>query len=302
MSFWKIHPSWGGWIGILLTVVALASVGGWSALLVHNPINMVSFGFGLVIVVTIVVAAVLAFWTYGYFSLYYILDRDALHIYWAGYETTIPLSEIHDVQAVSTPTGRVTLPLLHWPGYRIGRGHIEGLGLAYFFSTQPSENQLLVAAHGRAYVISPEDPEGLRQALILRQSLGVMHPVASAVVGGRLMGMSFWTDYLAQGLWGVALLLNVALFAYLCAVFPTLPPILPFHFDAAGQIDRVGPAVKLFAVPAIGALGLLVNGVVGIAIHSGQRVGTVILWAGTVLIQSYLWMAVLVVVVGHGLS
>jgi hypothetical protein len=301
MSFWKILPSWGGWVGIILTVVVLASVGGWSILLLQSPVNMASFGFGLAILITIVIVGVLAYWTYGYFSLYYILDRDALRIYWAGYETIVPLSEIHDVQAASAVAGHVSLPLLHWPGYQIGRGHIEGLGRVYFFSTQPRENQLLIVASGRAYAISPEDPEGLHQALKLRQSLGAMHPIAPAVVGGRVLGLSFWTDYLAQGLWGVALLLNVALFGYLCAIYPALPPILPFHFDAAGQIDRLGPAMNLFAIPAIGALGLLVNGVVGIAIHSGQRLGTVILWAGTVLIQSYLWMAALAVVMGQGL-
>jgi hypothetical protein len=301
MSFWKILPSWGGGVGVALTLIALIAAGGWSILLWQNPINLASFAFGLAIVITVVIAGLLAYWTYGYFSLYYILDRDALRIYWAGYETVIPLSEIHGVQSGSAVLGRARLPRLHWLGYRIGRGQIEGLGRVQFYSTQPRENQLLILADKTAYAISPEDPEGLHQALSLRQSLGTIHSVVPAIIGGRVLGLSFWTDYLAQGLWGVALLLNIALFGYLCAIYPTLPPILPFHFDAAGGVDRLGPAMNLFAIPTIGALGLLVNGVVGVTIHSGQRLGTVMLWAGTVLIQSYLWMAALAVVMGQGI-
>jgi hypothetical protein len=301
MSFWKILPSRGGWVGIALTLLALVALGGWSVLLWQASISIVSFGYGLAILVTAVVVGVLAYWTYGYFSLYYILDRDALRIYWAGYETIVPLSEIRNVRTGAASLGRVSAPRLRWPGYQIGRGHVENVGRIFFYATQPIENQIWVMTNGIAYAISPEDPEGLRQALELRRSLGVIHPVAPAVVRGRVLGLSFWADYLAQGLWGVGLLLNILLFGYLCAIYPTLPPILPFHFDAAGEIDRLGPAILVFAIPAIGALGLLVNGVVGVAIHSGQRLGTVMLWAGTVLIQSYLWMAALAVVMGQGI-
>ena len=205
---------------------------------------------GLAILVTVVIAGLLAYWTYGYFSLFYILDRDALRIYWAGYETIVPLSEIRGVQIGAAVTGRVSLPLAalarlsDW-----ARLHRRASVGSIFYATQPRENQLLILANGVSYAISPEDPEGLRQALDLRQSLGPMHAVAPAVVGGRVLGLSFWTDYQAQGLWGVALLLNIALFGYLCAIYPTLPPILPFHFDAAGEIDRLGPAMNVFAIP-----------------------------------------------------
>jgi hypothetical protein len=301
MSFWRIFPSWGGWVGIVLTLLALGSLAGWSVLMWHNPVSIVSFGLGIAILVTTVIAGVLAYWTYGYFSLYYILDRDALRVYWGGYETVVPLSQVQGVQRGSAVTGRISLPPLRWPGYQVGRGRIEDIGRVIFHATQTLENQILILTPGVAYAISPEDPEGLLQALELRRSLGTLHPTGAAVVGTPLLRLSFWTDYLAQGLWGVALLLNVALFGYLCAIYPALPPILPFHFDAAGQVDRLGPSMYVFAIPLIGALGLLLNGLVGVAIHAGQRLGTVILWSGTVLIQSYLWMAALAVVMGQGI-
>ena len=107
---------------------------------------------------------------------------------------------------------------------------------------------------------------------------------------------------MAHVLWLAALALNLALFGFLAWAYPELPPVLPFHFDSLGQVDRLAPAITIFAIPAIGALGLLLNGLLGVVIHSGQRVATLLLWAGTVLIQLYLWLATLQVVVPPSIS
>jgi hypothetical protein len=193
-------------------------------------------------------------------------------------------------------------PPLRWPGYQIGWGQHERLGQVAFYTRQASPDSHFVLTDSVAYAISPADPEGFRQALELRRSLGPVHRLQPEIGASLFLGLSFWSDRLAHGLWVGALALNLGLFAYLCTLYPSLPPIMPVHFDALGEADRLAPALVLFTVPAIGALGLLLNGFVGFLIHPRQRLGTLLLWGSTAVIQCYLWIAVLGILYRAGVA
>lgn len=301
MSFWKVQPSAGGWIGLVLIVMAAGALRGWSLLVLRTPISLVTFGLSVLTLVTLGVLLLLFYWTYGYFSLFYILDRDALRIHWAGYDTVIPIDDIRALEH-GQDLGRETRPRLSWPGYAVGAGRIDGIGPVTYFATARHDDLLVVRTNDSSFAISPHDPEGLRGALVLRQSLGPLHPVERSVVPSGLLALSVWNDHAAHSVWLAALVLNLALFGYLMWAYPGLPPVMPFHFDSLGQVDRLAPALTIFAIPAIGALGLLLNGVLGVLIHSGQKLATLLLWGGTVLIQLYLWLATLQVVVLRGVS
>lgn len=286
-------------MGIVLSGVALSVVFGLVALLLRNPIGLLSFLLGLFALAAFVAFFVLVYWTYGYYSLFYILDRDAFRIHWAGFEVLVPLLEIRGMVDGASLASAPQPPLLRWPGYQIGWSYHERLGQVAFYTRQAGPHSHFVLTDSVAYAISPADPEGFRQALELRQSLGPVHRLQPVIGASPLLALPFWSDRLAHGLWVGALALNLGLFAYLCALYPGLPPIMPVHFDALGEVDRLAPAVVLFIVPAIGALGLLLNGFVGFLIHARQRLGTLLLWGGTVVIQSYLWIAVLGIL-SHG--
>ena len=159
MSFWKVQPSWGGWIGLVLILMAAGALRGWTILVLNTPISLATFALWSVTLVTLVVLLLLFYWTYGYFSLFYILDRDALRIHWAGYDTVIPIEDIRQLIKGET-LGRESRPRLSWPGYAVGPGQIEGLGRVTYFATAPRRNLLVVRTVGGCFAISPGTRKG----------------------------------------------------------------------------------------------------------------------------------------------
>jgi uncharacterized membrane protein len=99
-------------------------------------------------------------------------------------------------------------------------------------------------------------------------------------------------DRAAQILFALALLGNLALFAYLSARFDALPDPLPLHFDAAGLADRIEAKSGIFGLPIIGALVLGVNSALGLLAHRRERAATLFLLMGALIVQILLWLAV----------
>lgn len=295
MSFWRAQSSLGGWIGIILTSIVVVTIGLLFGLLISRPLNLISFLLGLLTIASAVLLAVLAYWTHGYYSLYYTLDRNVLKIRWTGFETVIPISEIQEVVEGQAVPGGFSLPFLHWPGYCIGRGQAGEVD-ALYYATDLTHDPLLILTDQVGYVISPEDPEGFVQALELRQSLEPVRSSAPCVTASGLFRLSLWSDHLAQWLWLGSLVVNLALVAYLCAIYPNLDPVMPVHFDVSGQVDRVAPAIVVFFLPVIGWAVLIVNGLLGVWIHQKQRLATLFLWGGTGVVQGFLWLAALGIV------
>lgn len=99
-------------------------------------------------------------------------------------------------------------------------------------------------------------------------------------------------DRALQILFALALLSNLALFAYLGLRFDALPDPLPLHFDAAGLADRIEAKSGIFVLPIIGALVLGLNSLLGISAHRRERAATLFLLTGALLTQLLLWFAV----------
>lgn len=99
-------------------------------------------------------------------------------------------------------------------------------------------------------------------------------------------------DRALQILFALAVLGNLALFAYLGIRFDALPDPLPLHFDAAGLADRIEAKNGIFGLPIIGALVLALNFALGIPAHRRERAATLLLTTGALLVQILLWFAV----------
>jgi uncharacterized membrane protein len=99
-------------------------------------------------------------------------------------------------------------------------------------------------------------------------------------------------DHTAQVFFGLAALGNVALFVYLWLRFDTLPDLIPLHFDASGLADRIEAKSAIWGIPIIGAIVLVANTIVGVAVHSRERAATLLLLTGALLVQILLWLAV----------
>lgn len=105
-------------------------------------------------------------------------------------------------------------------------------------------------------------------------------------------------DHALQILFALAVLCNLALFAYLGIRFDALPDPLPLHFDAAGLADRIEAKNGIFGLPIIGSLVLALNFALGISAHRRERAATILLATGALLTQILLWFAVSSIVGG----
>jgi len=282
----------GGLIGLgLMALIALMDVA-MAVFIRHRSLDLTSFLSGLFVVLSVPLLALLAYWVYGAFNMRYWLDRNGLVIIWAATRQVIPIGRIE--RMVKGEGLRLRgFRGLAWPGYRVGQGEVEGVGLALFYATRPLRESLVVVTPSLAYVISPPSPEEFVAAWKARLRLGPTEILSQGSRQMRLFTLPLWGDRKVHFLLALGLVINVALFAYLAWRYPSLPELLPLHFDAWGQVDFIARKSRILWLPTV-ALGiLLVNGLLGAILHPKERLGTYILLVGALLVQVLVWGAVL---------
>lgn len=286
-------------------------------MLTRLPITLASFVLALSVVVSLPLMGLLAYRVFGFFNLAYWLDRDALTITWAGTRQVIPLGAIRAVirgeepargKKQETGTKKPTSCILHpaswlrWPGYHTGYEVLAGVGPTLFYATQPLAEQVLVLTDGVAFGLSPADPVGFLADLEAHRQLALtLYPPGGMGVGAApgvttlrwpILELPLWGDRWMHALLGAAAALNAALFAYICLRYQDLPTLLPLHFDALGEPDRIGPRWELFWLPAIGLVVLGANTALGALLHGRERLAAYLLFAAAVLVQLLLAVAI----------
>jgi hypothetical protein len=321
---WKPAPSPGGLIGLAAILLVLVVDALIILLLTHLPVGPASFVLGLSVVVSLPLLALLAYRVFGFFNLAYELDPEALTIVWAGIRQVIPLSAIRDVitgeeltrrKRQEAGSGRLASCVLHptsclrWVGYYVGYEELESIGPTLLYATRPLTEQVLLLTDGLAFGLSPADPQGFLVDLEAHRKLST---AATEEQGGRgastpssqlrvegvttlrwpVLELPLWEDRWLHALLGLAMALNAALFAYICVRYQSLPALIPLHFDALGEPDRIGPRGDLFWLPAIGLLVLGANAVLGALLHARERLAAHLLLAAAVLEQLLLAVAI----------
>lgn len=105
-------------------------------------------------------------------------------------------------------------------------------------------------------------------------------------------------DHILQVLLALALLVDLALFAYLAIRFQVLPDNLPLHFDVSGLPDRIDAKTGIFGLPIIGVIVFAVNAVFGVFSHRQQRAAALLLGVSALLVQILIWFAVINIIGG----
>jgi hypothetical protein len=175
----------------------------------------------------------------------------------------------------------------------LGYGRVPGIGASLFYATAPPKRQVFVVTPGLAYGISPADRDGFLRALQRRMEMGPTQAVELASKRPGFISWPIWRDALGLALLGAGLLAFLALIGWLAFRFPTLPHLVPLHFNEAGKPDRFGASVNIFTIPFIGLLVYLFNGAIGWLIRGRERVASYLLWGGAVLVQVLAWAAVI---------
>jgi hypothetical protein len=189
---------------------------------------------------------------------------------------------------------------VRWPGCFVGQGQVnsdDGTILnqeTVFYATRPLHAQLLLVTDSMAYGLSPVDLDNFADCLV---ALRVPEFVSDGEQPASELGLldwRLWQEGRAQVIIALAGLLNLALFAYLCAIYGRLPATVPLHFDGLGVIDRFGSPTGLFVLPLLGLLAWLCNGLIGWAVYQvhGEKPVAYLLWGSAVLVQLVTWIAV----------
>lgn len=289
-------------IGLALLGLLLALDGVWLGLLIRLPDRRLSLLWGLLLLASLPVLAFIVSSLIGLARLAYILSREALIIRWGFSTITLPLSEIQDVLTTEDAAPEVPSLLrlrgLYWPGRLVGPGRAETFGPAYFYATRRWPDQVLVIRGNQVYVLSPADPLAFQAALTQAKA---PVPADQGVVAsgrprwtGRLRRIAYEArrDRLAQALIGAGCALNLLLFGYLAWLYPRLPQAIPLHFDQNGVPDLYGTPAQAFILPGIGLVVLILNSLLGGALHALQeRLPAYLLWSTTILVQVMLWAA-----------
>ena len=281
----------GALVGGLLVLITLLLDLFWVWQVINWPITFLTFVQSVLVLLSLPWLGLLGYWLYGLFTLQYHLDRNRLFIRWGPTWQIIPLPEIERVKIGPQLVSPLRYRGAWWPGYWSGHGHVVGVGLTLFYATSPAARQVILLTPALAYAISPPDPETFLREFELRRNMGPTQLLEQSSHQPAFTRWTFWTNRAAQGLLVSGGLTAAALFGRLCWYYSSLPERLPLHFNAQGQIDRIGQRSELFALPVIGLLVLAVNLILGFLLYRRERVGAYLIWGSVAAVHILLWLA-----------
>jgi len=283
--------------GFLVGLGLVAGITALDALLVtwitRRPVDLLTFVLGLLVILSLPALVLMGYWLYSLAGMRYTLERNGLVITCGAARQIIPMNSIQQVIAGAGHTLEGRMRGVRWPGYWLGNGRLTGLGLTLFYATAPLDEQLLVVTPTLTYAISPADVEAFTRAFEARRQLGPLKQWSQESRQARFATWPVWSDRVGHVLLGLGLLLSAWLFAHLCWRYPTLPSMVPLHFDAAGAVDRSGARGNLFVLPLIGLLVWAGNGALGLLLRAREGVAAYLLWSGTLFVQVLLIVAML---------
>ncbi|MGA7731683.1 MAG: hypothetical protein WCD37_10490 [Chloroflexia bacterium] len=308
---WRPAPSPFRFILILLPLLTIA-VAAWLWTMLADSAGRESYGpftflYGLALCLTLMLTGLLGYIAWCANSISYRLSVGSLTLGYGATRHVVPLSSITAVYAPGEKMGhdedhKGTAIQVRWhgladsiPGYLAGSGHSPQLGRVVSIATLPTGGQVFVVTHAVTFGLSPRRSLAFIDELKARVKIardpalangGEHPPRAPHTTTGRWLawGAGLWGDRLVRWLLLSGLLLCVLFFGWLSLIYHDLPIILPLHWSAQAQIDRVGDLQELLRLPAI-ALGIwFVNALLAGLVRRRERAATIFLLASAIAV------------------
>jgi hypothetical protein len=255
------------------------------------PVSLTQFAAITAAIALFALTLGFAFWAYACHTLHYVVDRRGLTIVWGTLRHFIPLGGIKHL-TLGRGEDRPQMRGLSWPGLHVGRGTVAGKDVLFYSTHRSSEEILYVRTSSATYAVSPLDPprfisevERFRQAVPSGET--TEESVQRDIVGGH----PIWADRTAQWLALAAVLINLALWGYVFAIYPDLSPQITIEFPPLGEITEIHSRNELIKIPAAALAVLAVNLVAGLGFQWRERAATYLLLSGSVFLQFLFWVS-----------
>ena len=205
----------------------------------------------------------------------YKLGEDDFTVNFGLSKRKIPYSSIRNVQLFHT-TLLLRLFGASWPGLHWGLYEAKDVGRVWVYSTKMSGDFVLVnLVNGRKIVISPEDPEiFINEIDAWRSRFGTSSPseVERLETSTRVVYAQVVTVIAAF----------MVFLGYLLWIYPSLPEVIPVHFDFNWNPNRWGHKSELFIIAGIAAIFPIINTI--LTIKFGRYGKELVIFLGVVFI------------------
>lgn len=253
------------------------------------PVSLTQFIAISGAIALIVVAFVFAFWAFACYTLHYVVDRTGLTIVWGTLKHFIPMERIESL-SVGRGEDRPELHGLSWPGLSVGRGRVAGKDVLFYSTHRSPEDILYVRTSAATYAVSPLDPPRFI-AEVERFKEAAQPGREESVQRDMIGGHPIWADRVAQWLALAAVLINLALWGYVFAVYPDLSPQITIEFPPLGEITDIHSRNELLKIPAAALAVLAINLIAGLAFQWRERAATYLLLSSSVFLQLLFWVS-----------
>ena len=187
----------------------------------------------------------------------YTLSRRDLELRWGLRREVIPMPEIEWIRPVSDFKSKLPLPAFSLPGVYFGKRQVAGLGAVDFAATE-RRFFLIVACHGRYFVISPHEEREFLDLFERLTEIGSLESVISKSEGFSTLWHRVWSDSTARRLILGGLAANAALLVLALALVRLQPNITWTTLETV-------PSQRLLLLPLLGLLTWLMDACAGAA-------------------------------------
>jgi hypothetical protein len=279
--------------GIILLDVGLL------LLLISQPVTILSFAWGVLLLASVPAVGFIAFWASSLSAARYHVEGEVLVVEWGRIRNVVPLARIKAMVPGASGLKVASFRGLRWPGCYVGYGRSSNETHGFddlftlFYATEPPREQLLIVTDTVAFGLSPADQKNFADCLEALLPAERSDEAAAPIPTTEFLHWQFWQDRRAQLLLSIPVLLNGALFAFLCGIFGRLPVTVPLHFDRFGVVDRVTSPSNLFVLPLLGLCAWLLNGALGWIFYRvrTERPVANLLWSSSIVVQITTWIA-----------
>lgn len=273
----------------LETIVAVGLVG-----------RELDLGYFLLALLAALVLCMIALQIYALHSLLhtvYVLDETNLTIRYGEARYIVPFSAIGNVLPMQADSWQLKLELSLIPSYPVHQGRLPGLDQITFIGTTRSVAYLvLITAPEIALVISPKDRDDFVADLNARRAQARPQPLSISQLRPKWMEASLWRDAKAVKLLLLGIIANLFAIGYVSYKYPTLAPLLPLHYNSAGEIDFIGTRLEAFKIPAIGTITLAADLLLAYVLHPREKLASYLLLTVAIVVQAIIAVATIKIV------